>query len=355
VDVKKELEIALVTRHIIATAPTRICDCGGWTDTWFARRGGVFHIAVNPGIRVDVQVKSRAVGAAAVTIHADSFGDTYDFSPGDGPRGPHPLLEAAIESVGIPPETHVDVRVQSGMPPGAGVGTSASVCVALVGALMRLAGDPVDRRVVAAAAHRVETERLAQQSGVQDQLAAAYGGVNYVDIDAYPQARVHPINLPAGIRERLQERLLLVVFARRHRSTDVHEQVIGDAARTPAAQAALEELRRAAIAARNATRSGDLPALGKAMRDNTDAQRRLHPALVSAEAKYVIDLARRHYASGWKVNGAGGQGGSLTILCGAGPADRALLESAILAAAPDCRLLPIHVAAEGLRVTDHEE
>jgi len=342
-----------VTRHIIATAPTRICDCGGWTDTWFARRGGVFHIAVEPGALVEVLASERDADGAPVTIHAENFGDSYAYWPGTRPWGPHPLLEAAIESVGVPEGLHLDVRVRSGMPPGAGVGTSASVSVALVGALMHLAGDAVDRRTVAAAAQQVETDRLGQQSGVQDQLAAAFGGVNYVDIDAYPHARVHPIILPSGIHDRLQARLILVVLARRHRSTEVHAQVIRDAADTPLAQAALEDLRRAAIVAREAARSGDLGALGRAMRDNTDAQRRLHPALVSADARRLIDLARRHYASGWKVNGAGGEGGSLTILCGPGPADRAALESAI-AATPGCRLMPVRIAAEGLRVTERD-
>ena len=35
---------------VTATAPVRTCDCGGWTDTWFAQHGAVFHVAVNPGV-----------------------------------------------------------------------------------------------------------------------------------------------------------------------------------------------------------------------------------------------------------------------------------------------------------------
>jgi len=304
---------------------------------------------------VDLLARAGHEEGAPVTIHAESFGDTYDVFPGARPWGPHPLLEAAIELVGVPAGWHVEVRVQSAMPPGAAVGTSASVSVALIGALMRLAGQAVDRRTVATMAQQVETERLAQQCGVQDQLAAAYGGVNYIDIDAYPHARVRPIMLPPGIRDRLQARLMLVVLGRGHLSTAVHEQVIRDVADTPLAQTALEDLRRAAIVAREAVSSGDLVGLGRAMRDNTDAQRRLHPSLVSADAKRLIELARRHYAAGWKVNGAGGEGGSLAILCGPGPADRAALESAIAADGQGWQVIPMRVAAEGLRVTEHEE
>ena len=47
---------------------------------------------------------------------------------------------------------------------------------------------------------------------------------------------------------------------------------------------------------------------------NTDAQRSLHPELVGVDATRVIEIAAAHRAVGWKVNGAGGDGGSVTIL-----------------------------------------
>jgi D-glycero-alpha-D-manno-heptose-7-phosphate kinase len=49
------------------------------------------------------------------------------------------------------------------------------------------------------------------------------------------------------------------------------------------------------------------------MIQNTLAQQRLHPDLIGPEAEQVIEIARAHGALGWKVNGAGGAGGSLTL------------------------------------------
>ena len=61
---------------------------------------------------------------------------------------------------------------------------------------------------------------------------------------------------------------------------------------------------------------------------NTEAQGRLHPDLISADAQRVIEIAREHGALGWKVNGAGGEGGSLTLLCGPlSAAKRAMIRS----------------------------
>jgi D-glycero-alpha-D-manno-heptose-7-phosphate kinase len=114
---------------------------------------------------------------------------------------------------------------------------------------------------------------------------------------------------------------------------------------------ALAALREAAAQARDAVVAGDLAMLGGAMRANTEAQRRLHAALIGVDAQRVIAIARAQGALGWKVNGAGGEGGSLAVLCGPGPGDRALLETAILAASPAYRLVPVSIARQGLCVS----
>jgi len=113
----------------------------------------------------------------------------------------------------------------------------------------------------------------------------------------------------------------------------------------------LAALREAAAQARDAVVAGDLAMLGGAMRANTEAQRRLHAALIGVDAQRVIAIARARGALGWKVNGAGGEGGSLAVLCGPDPGDRTLFETAILAASPAYRLVPVSIARKGLCVS----
>ena len=89
----------------------------------------------------------------------------------------------------------------------------------------------------------------------------------------------------------------------------------------------LEPLRREAVAGRDALLVGDLEAFGAAMIRNTDAQADLHPTLVSETARKIFEVAKHYGAIGWKVNGAGGDGGSVTILSGGDRfAQRAMLE-----------------------------
>ena len=336
-------------RMVHAVAPIRICDNGGWTDTWFAGHGKVFNIAVHPGVDVDVRVHAIDARPDRVVLNVQNYGDSYAFSPGALP-GRHPLLEAAIDEIGLPDDLSVEIDITSDVPAGCATGTSAAVTVALIGALDALTTGCMTRREVAYAAHRIEVERLGIQSGVQDQLCAAYGGINYIEISPYPNASVSQLSVPDPVWNELEQRLMLLFLGRPHRSSDVHERVIAGLERNGGTSAHLDELRRAAERARDAVDAADFVALGKAMIANTDAQAQLHADLVGAEARTAIDVAAAHGALGWKVNGAGGEGGSVTLLCGPEEDDKDALLRALHKADPRFRKIPIRLSRSGLRV-----
>ena len=339
-------------RTVRATAPVRICDLGGWTDTWFAGHGAVFHIAVRPGVEVLARVVGPSGGGASVvSLETDDIDEPYAFEPAD-PPGRQPLLEATVAEVGLPAGEPVSValHVSSGVPAGSSMGTSAAVTVALIGALDVLAGRSQTAHEVAALAHRIETERLGTESGVQDQVAAAFGGINYVEVRSYPDLRVVPLSMPEAMWRELERRLVVVSLGRPHVSSEVHARVIArlrGSATTGTAE--LDTLRGAAADGRAAVEHGDLEALGRAMVANTEAQRRLHPDLVITDAQRVLDLAARHGASGWKVNGAGGQGGSITLLGGANDRASAKLVEAIVRADPLFEVIPVQLSRAGLQ------
>ncbi len=326
----------------------RICDIGGWTDTWFAVTGAVFSVAVEPRVRVDIDVTARG-REPQVSLSVDGK-RAYGFEVGSHP-GRRRLLEAAFARAGVPEDVHLEVRVRPGVPPGCGTGTSAAVVVALLGALDRLTPGIASPHELAAAAHRVETDGLGLQSGVQDQLASAFGGINLFEV-RYPDAKVHPVTVSSTTRSSLARRLVLVSLGRPHRSSAIHEQVIAGLTATGGDAPGLEVLRLAARSAADATEAGDLEALGEAMRASTEAQRSLHPTLVSDHAQEIIDAAAHAGASGWKVNGAGGDGGSVTLLAGGGAADTTRLLEAINALAGPHQVLPIRLADRGVVVAD---
>jgi D-glycero-alpha-D-manno-heptose-7-phosphate kinase len=337
-------------RLINAAAPIRICDNGGWTDTWFAERGKIFNIGVSPWVEVQIAAYPRAARADQITLHAESYGERYVVDLGRPGRGRHALLEQAIAEGAPPDDLALEITIASQMPAGASTGTSASVTVALLGALDALTPGRLTPHEIAYRAHRVETERLGLQSGIQDQLCAAYGGLNFIEVLAYPHAAVSQIAVPDALWWELERRLVLVFLGKTHNSSAVHEQVIARLERAGSAAHELELLRRAAERSRDALYAGDLAALGRAMVDNTAAQQALHPALISGEAQALIALAQQHGALGWKVNGAGGEGGSVTLLCGPAAGAGRQLRRAITELNPAFQIIPTSIARTGLRV-----
>jgi D-glycero-alpha-D-manno-heptose-7-phosphate kinase len=337
-------------RTVNSVAPIRICDNGGWTDTWFAGHGKIFNIGVYPYVEVQIDVYSRAARPDRIMLNAENYGERYAIVPGlPGPER-HPLLEAAIEEIGLPEDLAMEISIYSEAPAGCSTGTSAAVTVALIGALDYLTPGRMTPHEVAYAAHRVETERLKLQSGIQDQLCAAYGSLNYIEMFAYPHATVSQIQVPNAIWWELERRLVLIFLGKTHSSSAVHEQVIAGLEREGESSPRLDVLRRTAERSRDAIYAGDFSALGQAMVDNTVAQAELHPALVNAEARELIDMAKAHGAIGWKVNGAGGEGGSLTLLCGPSASARRSLLRTIVQANPLFQPIPIYLSRSGLRV-----
>ena len=298
-----------------SVAPIRICDNGCWTDTWFAGHGAVFNLAVSPLAEVQILARRIDAGPRRIVLHAEDYGPPY-LLPHEGPPwGAHPLLEAAVVSIQVPQDLSLDVTIHSDAPAGAGTGTSAAVTVALVAALDALTPGRLTKHEVAVAAHRVETEMLGRQCGIQDQLASAYGGISYIEMSEYPTASVSPVHVGEDLWWELERRLLLVFLGRSHDSSSIHETVIRSLESEGPEAPALEALRRMAPMSRAALVAGDFAGLGRAMVASTEAQADLHPALVGTDARTVIDIARAHGALGWKVNGAGGEGGSLSVLC----------------------------------------
>jgi D-glycero-alpha-D-manno-heptose-7-phosphate kinase len=338
-------------RIINSVAPIRICDNGGWTDTWFSGHGKIFNIAVYPYAEVQIEVYSshRHPEMDRITIHAENYGERYVMHPQTPGWERHPLLEAAIERMGVPDDVALHVTIYSEAPGGASTGTSAAVAVALIGALDYLTPGRLTTHEVAYAAQSIETDMLGQQCGIQDQLASAYGGINYIEMFQYPHATVSPIQISNSIWWELERRLVLIFTGKSHTSSSVHEKVIRELESEGPDCKRINDLRATAERSRDALSTGNFDGLGQAMIDNTAAQERLHADLVSTDARTIIEIARDYGAMGWKVNGAGGEGGSVTLLCGPeSPAKRAMVR-AIEAAHPLFRNIPIYLSRYGLR------
>lgn len=337
--------------EIRSLAPVRINDIGGWTDTWFSGHGRVLNLAAAPGVETRIRISSNpALEKRRVHIQVCDFNESFSMDPDAPDYSTHPLLQAAVAIADVPRNVQLKISLHSSVPAGISVGTSAAVCTSLLGGLLHLLSSPMSAEEVAVLAHRAETEKLGWQSGIQDQICAALGGVCFIDMPEYPHALIQILQVPPLIYAELDKRLCLVYLGAAHNSSDLHLSVIRSLEVQASQSPALERMRELPLEAKQYLLAGDFKAYGTVMSENTECQRALHPMLVGQEADAVIRVSKKHAAAGCKVNGAGGRGGSLTILGNPDPQKREDMLQEIHAMGHGIRVLPLSLSQSGLVV-----
>lgn len=333
---------------VLASSPVRTADVGGWTDTWFAEYGLVCSVAIERRVEVRIDLDPQAEASVHVTTGID--GSTYTMDP-SAPPGHHPMIESAISA--LPPSGEARIMIGDGVVPGAGLGGSAAVMVALVAALRAARGERQSRVHVARVAHGCELSS-GRESGVQDHWASSFGGINRLAVN-FPEVRRERIRVAPAVERDLTSRLHTVYFGRSHDSSALHSMVMATVM-SDASMLALDRIRDAAHLAAVALKVGDLEAYGAALISNHAALTRLHRDLISDDAHLLEQIARKHRARGWKVNGAGGRGGSMVVLGPVDPdADRRLCEA--IEAEALWQLLDAPVATHGVvaHLFEHED
>lgn len=334
------------TRIITARAPVRVCDVGGWSDTWFAKSGFVCSVAIDRYVNINIHIQPASQTSYVFDIRnynqICSLAEVADA---------HPLLAAALREIPIPDGYAYSITIEAEMPPGSSTGTSASVSVALLAALAACNNESLSAAQLAQRAHRLETIHLNQQSGVQDQIGAAFGGANFITISRYPETDVEQIDVDAAFVTAFNQQHTLYYYGKPHRSSDIHQQVIARITREQSSVQALEPLRNAAITAAQALRTGDLHGFATTLIHNTDAQTQLHPDLVNDTARHIIAIAQRHGAWGWKVNGAGGDGGSISLIATDHPQVRQQMHAELARALPHIVRIESAFCPHGVQVS----
>ncbi len=251
-------------------------------------------LAAALGLGLVAEVRAASGPAHIETDRADLAGD---------PR-PLRLVEEAAAALGIAPRGFV-VRIESALPPGVGLGSSAALAVAVLRALAAAVRRTLGRDEELALGRRLEAIFHGHPSGIDPAAAARPGARLFRFVRGEPPA-ITPVRTTGSLA-------LVVALGERSRSTGaavtgLRARWEGDRARHEAlfdaVGAVVEDGARAAAA-------GDLPALGRAFDRNQELLREL--GVSAPEVESLLAAARAAGAFGAKLTGGGAGGAVLAV------------------------------------------
>lgn len=300
---------------VVVRAPLRISFVGGGTDfpAFYEQHGegAVLSAAIDKHVYVCIGGEPGAV-RSALAHHRPS--DEIQLSPLGG-QADSALIREALRM--LPVEDGLWVAWSSEVPSGTGLGSSSSLAVALLQALHHVRGEPAGPEVLAREAARLERELLGLPIGVQDQYAAAFGGVNLMRFSR-EGVSVRPLSIGA--------RLLDAVMMLRIAGTRASGSILSaQKSRIPENAERLRELSRGAILLAERLESSFEPALlGAAMHQGWLHKRELAPNITTPVIDEAYALALQAGALGGKLCGAGMAG---YLLLAVSPGDRARVQA----------------------------
>jgi D-glycero-alpha-D-manno-heptose-7-phosphate kinase len=278
----------------------------------------------------DIGVEERLVPHSSLSIEGDLIlhRAVYNRIVRDFLDGKAPSIELS---------TTVDA------PPGSGLGSSSALVVALVEAFRAAFALPLGPYDVARLAYEIERVDLKLAGGKQDQYAAAFGGMNFIEFLPEDRVIVNPLRVSRSALNEL-EAALVVCFTGQSRHSDeiIREQLKGVHMQSAPAIEGLHQLKADAVEMKSALLRGDLRSLAAILNRSWVAKQKTAKGIVNETIRALYDLAMANGAWGGKVSGAGG-GGFMMFLTD--PENRYRLASAIRAAGVDAH--PVHFVDGG--------
>ncbi len=251
----------------------------------------------------------------------------------------HPAVREGLRYLNFDDSLGIELHYQGDLPSRVGMGSSSTFVVALLQALTGLRGLKADRRQIAEMAIELEQVRMKETVGSQDQVAAAFGGLNVINFHQNGHFEVNPLGLSAERERELCSNLMLFFSGRSRFSSDPALSV------TQNLPNRVSEVRRmVAMVGEWAAilRQGDLMDFGRMLHETWQLKRRLSDRVSSAEIDELYDRARRAGAIGGKLLGAGGTGFILLFV------PREYRIAVIDALAPKCVNVPFSLEREGV-------
>jgi D-glycero-alpha-D-manno-heptose-7-phosphate kinase len=287
---------------IISRTPFRISLFGGGTDypAWFRQHGGaVLGMAINKYCYISVRElppffehRHRIVYSRVETVREIA-------------EIQHPAVRGVLGEMKF--DIGLEIHHDADLPARSGLGSSSAFTVGLLNALYALRGEMVTPQELGREAIRMEQEVFKESVGCQDQLWAAFGGLNRIDFQRDGGFSVTPLILGPERRSELQQSMMLFFTGFSRFASDFAQAQIENLGKRESELRAMQAMVDHAL---NVIRDAKTPLseLGKLLHESWQLKRQIADGVSNPQIDAIYDVGRAAGAIGGKLLGAGGGG-----------------------------------------------
>ncbi|HOL67319.1 MAG TPA: kinase [bacterium] len=286
---------------VISRTPYRISFFGGGTDypVWFREHGGaVLSTTIDKYCYIFLRELPPFFDHKYSIVwsrieHVNSIEEIF-----------HPSVRECLRFVGI--KQGLAVHHEGDLPARAGIGSSSAFTVGLLNSLYAFQGKMVGRMELALAAIHVEQDLLRENVGCQDQISAAFGGLNVIEFQCNNEFVVKPVTIGSDRLEELQSRCLLFFTGLSRTASEIAAQQIKTASSKSRELTIMREM--VTEATRILTGNEPLKKFGQLLHESWKLKRSLTPLISNSRIDGIYEKGITAGAWGGKILGAGGGG-----------------------------------------------
>lgn len=287
---------------IISRTPFRISFFGGGTDypVWYRENGGS---VISTTIDKYCYVSCRHLPPFFDYKHRIVY--SKQEAVNDIDEIVHPAVRELFRFRGV--KKGLEIHHDGDLPARTGLGSSSSFTVGLLNVLYALEGKMITKERLALDAIHVEQEMIKENIGVQDQIAASFGGFNKIDFKKDDSFEIKTIIMNNDKLQNLQNSLLLCFTGFTRYASDLAEEQIKNTSRNKKALSAMYQAVDDAVSILS-SENMDISEFGKLLHESWMLKRSLTNQISTPCIDDIYNIARSAGASGGKLLGAGGGG-----------------------------------------------
>jgi D-glycero-alpha-D-manno-heptose-7-phosphate kinase len=318
---------------IISKTPLRISFFGGGTDLkeyYLEEAGIVASTAIDKYIYITVNERfddSIRISYSKTEI-VDSINEIQ-----------HPIVREALNLVGI--NRGIEITSIADIPAKTGLGSSSTFTVGLLNALYAYKGIYVNAETLAKQACQIEIDILKEPIGKQDQYAAAYGGINYIQFNNDETVFVNPIICAKTTKDFLNKNLLLFYTGITRSACEVlndqKKNTTKKIENLSTMKSLVEDFKQILISGKG------LSQIGKKLNESWLLKKSISEKISNDFIDSKYELALKNGAIGGKVLGAGAGG---FLLFYSEPENHKILINAL----NDLKLVPFNFEPQGSKI-----